>query len=189
MTPSAGAVVNETAQLAAVGEATAAAPATVTAQLLTTETDTTDLTAVPSTGALVYDDLAGQNADVRFTVTSTRVKKDILLTAAPIQAVSYTTEMTLSDGLAPTLHEDGTVFIRDAEENEVFRIVAPYMTDAADELSWEVAVELEQNADVWRLTVTPDLAWLRDEARVHPVTIDPTVTTSANNNAANVWDT
>lgn len=162
------------------------------AQVLTAEpvivpADTVDMSASKTTGMVLYEDLVGQNADVRLTVTPVKVKEDILLTAVPAQAVSYTTRLTLSAGLVPTLGEDGTVFIRDTEGADVFRIAAPYMTDAMDELSQDVEVELLFVNGAWELTVTPDMVWLTDAARVYPVTIDPTV--YASNNATNTWDT
>ena len=162
------------------------------AQVLTAEpvvvpADTVDISASKTTSLGLYEDLVGQNADVRLTVTPVKVKEDILLTAVPAQAVSYTTHLTLSAGLVPTLGEDGTVFIRDAEGADVFRIAAPYMTDAMDELSQDVEVELLFVNGAWELMVTPDMEWLTDAARVYPVTIDPTV--YASNNATNTWDT
>ncbi len=150
-------------------------------------TDTVDTSARKTTGTVLYEDLAGQNTDVRLTVTPVKVKEDILLTAAPTQAVSYTTRLTLSAGLTPTLGEDGTVFIRDSKGVDVFRIAAPYMTDAMDELSQDVDVDLLFVGGAWELTVTPNMDWLTDTARVYPVTIDPTV--YASNNASNTWDT
>ncbi len=145
------------------------------------------MAAEKTVSALVYNDLADQDTDVRFTVTPLKVKEDFLLDKAPNEAISYTTLLYLSDGLTPTVLEHGDISVTDEDGREIFCIASPYMTDAADEMSADIAVDFKQDGDGWRLTVTPDLAWLQDDARVYPVTVDPTV--YATNNAANTWDT
>ena len=145
------------------------------------------MAAEKTVSALVYNDLADQDTDVRFTVTPLKVKEDFLLDKAPDEAISYTTLLYLSDGLTPTVLEHGDISVTDEDGREIFCIASPYMTDAADEMSADIAVDFKRDGDGWRLTVTPDLAWLQDDARVYPVTVDPTV--YATNNAANTWDT
>ena len=145
------------------------------------------MAAEKTVSALVYNDLADQDTDVRFTVTPLKVKEDFLLDKAPDEAISYTTLLYLSDGLTPTVLEYGDISITDEDGREIFCIASPYMTDAADEMSADIAVDFKRDGDGWRLTVTPDLAWLQDDARAYPVTVDPTV--YATNNAANTWDT
>lgn len=170
------------------------APAEIQAELIeisepepVTVWDCEEITAQKAVGALVYNDLAANGVDVRFTVTPLKVKEDFLLDEAPAEVVSYTSLLTLSEGLSPTVLEYGDISISDEEGEEVFCIAAPYMTDAAGESSSDIAVSFEQQGGAWRLTVTPDLNWLQDEARVYPVTVDPTVYPI--NNAANTKDT
>ena len=170
------------------------APAEIQAELIeisepepVTVWDCEEITAEKAVGALVYNDLAANGVDVRFTVTPLKVKEDFLLDEAPAEVVSYTSLLTLSEGLSPTVLEYGDISISDEEGEEVFCIAAPYMTDAAGESSSDIAVSFEQQGGAWRLTVTPDLNWLQDEARVYPVTVDPTVYPI--NNAANTKDT
>lgn len=157
----------------------------------TVENDATEqensLQAVRNIGKIRYTELLGQETEVRLTVTPLKVKEDILLESAPAQSTSYTTRLTLSAGLIPVLGEDGTVFVRDTAGVDVFRIAAPYMTDAVEEISQEIDVSLSAVGSDWELTVTPNWDWLTDSARVYPVTIDPTV--YASNNATNTWDT
>lgn len=152
-------------------------------------TNAVSMNAEKATGALVYSDLADGEADVRYTVTPLQVKEDYILAEAPRHAVSYTAKLSLSDGLTPALTEDGGVQIASAGGNVIFEIAAPYMTDAAGEYSDDVTLTLRQTGNHWKLTVTPDLAWLQDDARVYPVAVDPTVEVDATNNAANTWDT
>ncbi len=157
----------------------------------TVESDATEqensLQAVRNIGKIRYTELLGLETEVRLTVTPLKVKEDILLESAPAQSTSYTTRLTLSAGLIPVLGEDGTVFVRDTAGVDVFRIAAPYMTDAVEEISQEIDVSLSAVGSDWELTVTPNWDWLTDSARVYPVTIDPTV--YASNNATNTWDT
>ena len=149
--------------------------------------DSEEITADKAISALVYHNLAANDADVRFTVTPLKVKEDFLLDEAPDGVVSYTSLLTLSAGLSPSVLEYGDIAISDEEGEEIFRIAAPYMTDAAGETSSDIAVSFERDGRAWKLTVTPDLNWLQDEARVYPVTVDPTVYPI--NNAANTKDT
>lgn len=140
-----------------------------------------------ATGALVYPDLADETTDVRYTVTPLMVKEDFILPKAPNHAVSYGAKLSLSQGLTPALTEDGGAAVSDEQGNVIFRIAAPYMTDAAGEQSENVTLSLVRTGNHWKLTVTPDLEWLRDEERVYPVTVDPA--TYPENNAANTLDT
>lgn len=62
---------------------------------------------------------------------------------------------------------------RDAEEQMVFTLKTPYMYDAADAISGDIEIAVVQEGEDCTITYTPDSAWLNDEARVYPVTIDP----------------
>ena len=58
---------------------------------------------------------------------------------------------------------------------------APLMKDASGAKSEQLKVALEEDTeekDTWRITLMPDHSWLRDAARVYPVTVDPLTTSS-----------
>lgn len=88
---------------------------------------------------------------------------------------AYTVRMDTA-GLSASLDETGGVVLKDQEEKEVFRIAPPLLYDAADEISLDVGVSLEQSGDQCVIIYTPDRAWLEAPERQWPVVIDPTVT-------------
>ena len=113
---------------------------------------------------------------VQYIVSGSRIKESILLDAVP-QQTAWTFDLQTT--LTARLQDDRSVLLCDGDE-PVLLIEAPYMFDSAGEYSQAVEVELTQTAAGLRYTVTPDAAWLRDESRVYPVTIDPTVQTDLN---------
>lgn len=114
------------------------------------------------------------SAAVQYIVSGSRIKESILLEAVP-QQTAWTFDLQTT--LTARLQDDRSVLLCDGDE-PVLLIEAPYMFDNAGEYSQAVEVELTQTATGLRYTVTPDTAWLRDESRVYPVTIDPTVQTN-----------
>ncbi len=84
------------------------------------------------------------------------------------------------DGLTAILRDDGGIDLTDSETGETpYRIPAPFMVDANDEISYDVAYTLEQVGDgAYLLTVTADSTWIDTRDRAFPVSIDPSVSTS-----------
>ena len=84
------------------------------------------------------------------------------------------------DGLTAILRDDGGIDLTDSETGETpYRIPAPFMVDANDEISYDVAYTLEQVGDgAYLLTVTADSTWIDARDRAFPVSIDPSVSTS-----------
>ena len=78
--------------------------------------------------------------------------------------------------------QDGTdVVFEAAEGTEVYRLSAPYMTDAAGAVSRGLTLTLtddggKKNKEVY-VRLEADGEWLGAEDRVYPVTIDPVVST------------
>ncbi len=121
------------------------------------------------------------DTDLLYTVDNERVKEEIVLKAAPaaVTSLAYTYDLNLK-GLTATKRADNSVEFKDASGKAVFAMPAPFIVDSSGkpevEYSDSVQVALaDLGAGVLRLTLTPDLAWLTDPARVYPVTIDPTV--------------
>ncbi|MDP9352378.1 MAG: DNRLRE domain-containing protein, partial [Chloroflexota bacterium] len=121
------------------------------------------------------------DTDLLYTVDNERVKEEIVLKATPaaVTSLAYTYDLNLK-GLTATKRADNSVEFKDASGKAVFTMPAPFMVDSSGkpevEYSDSVQVALaDLGAGVLRLTLTPDLAWLTDPARVYPVTIDPTV--------------
>lgn len=123
--------------------------------------------------SVLYPEALGSGVDVRYTVLPYKIKEDILL-AAPGVLTSYTMRVD-AVGLTPCLNPDGSVAFAEPDGDIRFLIQSPYMFDAGEGLSHDIAVTLGSDNGTVLVTYTPDAAWLNDPERVYPVTIDPTL--------------
>ena len=80
-----------------------------------------------------------------------------------------------AEGLTASLNERGSITLTDSEGEVIYEIPVPYMFDAAGETSYAVEYSLEGMEGDYILTVTADAAWIEDESRSFPVSIDPTI--------------
>jgi RHS repeat-associated protein len=117
-----------------------------------------------------------------YVSTPEGLKETLVLTRAP-RTTAWAFDLALT-GLTPRLERDGSVSLsRPSVKDADFFIPAPSMSDSSgardgDDFSPAVHYELSGDSPVWRLRVVADAAWLADPARVYPVMIDPSVTTS-----------
>ena len=85
--------------------------------------------------------------------------------------------------------EDGIILLRSGE-TEVCRMDSPVMIDDAQAFSSDIEMKLtslkdNENNHEYRITVTPSAEWLKDSARVYPVSIDPTISFGGTNSNTN----
>lgn len=73
------------------------------------------------------------------------------------------------------LNDDKSVSFYDENANELYRISAPYMTDAIGEYSTAIDVDLKESQNGYLLKLKPNEEWLYDEKREYPIKIDPTM--------------
>ncbi|NNJ07593.1 DNRLRE domain-containing protein [Streptomyces sp. PKU-MA01144] len=127
---------------------------------------------------------AVDGADLSYEVGPGRVKENIVLAERPDGPMSFTFTLD-AEGLIPKARKDGSVaFYGELPHTPALVIPAPYMTDAkkADAsvhgrtYSTKVTQKLTHQGKSWKLTVTPDAAWLAAKERQYPVVIDPTIT-------------
>lgn len=119
------------------------------------------------------------STDITYEISGQKLKESFIFHTPPVrQSWSFRLHYT---GLVSVVQPFGAVhFYAQGQEDEepVFIIEAPYMADAGDSLSMDVAVSVTPAQGGCVYTITPDAAWLNDPARVYPVVLDPTVTTS-----------
>ncbi|WP_460714986.1 DNRLRE domain-containing protein [Nocardioides dilutus] len=116
---------------------------------------------------------------VRFDSETWGVKETIILSAPPVTAPSYVSDLVLSAGLTPELTDTNEIVVRDADGGIRFRVRAPFMEDSSgtpEGFSTAVKYTLSETGSGWRLSMKPDYEWLIDPARVYPVLVDPTTT-------------
>lgn len=137
-----------------------------------------------------FEDLVPAADEVVYRATDTGVKESITLDTPPTAAVSYSYVLSTPEGVTPHLTGNGVVEFRNAQDALVLLIPAGHMLDstpAEEGYSNDVDYQLTQTSSGWKLTMTPDLGWLQDPARVYPVIIDPTVTAPDKNPQKDCW--
>ena len=128
---------------------------------------------------------AGQSAGVslRYSVSQHKIKEDIVISNKSA-VTDFVTTLDVG-ALTAVKQEDGSVLLVDEYGDTAYTVGVPFMYDADYNVSYNVAVTVEQTGSVCRITYAPDREWLN--AAVYPVVLDPTVTSSEY--YANIVDT
>jgi RHS repeat-associated protein len=119
------------------------------------------------------------NVDVRYTISSAKLKEDIILKNSLAQNVFYS-EYDIGSLMA-VQSNDQTIELYDPGRPESAQIVlsAPVMSDAIGNISLDVKIEIvSQNNNKLIIKTTADQTWLTDLSTIYPVTIDPTTYTA-----------
>lgn len=139
---------------------------------------------VTADGATVtFPEALGSGADVRYQVTSSSLKEEIVL-AEPSAQSRFTFTLQL-DGLRAAERPDGSIgfYEHDTDTEPLLVMPAPFMFDSGDDpespygAPWSPAVSQSLYGEGEQLTVvvSADADWLADPAREYPVVIDPTI--------------
>lgn len=112
-----------------------------------------------------------EGVDLQYIVMPDGVKENVVLRDAGTQrrfVMTYTVGKLKAEEV-----DSRTIALRDGEET-VFTITAPEMSDAGGAVSDKVSLKLlsEKNGKL-RIEVSGDSAWLDEEGREYPVTLDP----------------
>lgn len=128
-------------------------------------------------------------ATVKYKVLPDAVREYFVFESEPTRSAAA--EITIKcEGLTPTATRDGQILFCDNDGSPVFAITAPYMTDAAGNVSTDVDISIEEKRDgsgEYVYTITPSSEWLHSSDREYPITIDPDVVT--NLSASAILDT
>ena len=121
---------------------------------------------------------AFHGVDIRYTIGPESLKEDLVLKQS--DAVHAFTWRYAPGGLKAR-QEGADIVFEDAGGREAYRLSAPYMTDAAGEVSHGLTLTLtddggEKNKEAY-VRLEADAGWLAAEERAYPVVIDPVVTT------------
>ncbi len=122
--------------------------------------------------ALEYADVIS-GADIRYENYANTIKESIII-SEPQSEYVYSFVLA-TEGLTPSLQEDGSVLLISEDGSVPYRIPAPYMFDGNSEYSFDAYYTLEPVGNEWLFTVTADADWINAEERVFPVFLDPTV--------------
>jgi len=105
------------------------------------------------------------------------VKEEITLDN-PLAPRLYRYGLDFSQGLAPSLQEDGSIKVKDKGGDLFATLPAPTIADAGGAppaSAVHYSLQKGSEAGQWTLAVEADEAWLSDPERAWPVTIDPPV--------------
>ncbi|GAA2965655.1 DNRLRE domain-containing protein [Actinokineospora diospyrosa] len=153
-------------------------------------------TAVEGGNSVRYNDvLAG--AELRYRVTPSALKEEIVLQAPPREAV-YRFRLRLNGVTAQAMPDGSIAFHGPDGGPPLYTMPKPFMTDAAPDAksphgkAWsdKVTQTVQQRGDDITVTIAADRGWLADPARRYPVVIDPTIKvepTSTGGQDAQIW--
>ena len=123
--------------------------------------------------SVIYRDIL-TNVDIEYILNGSSIKENIII-KEKTNEYSYAFELDLN-GLSATLEEDGSVSIFDSYNNIVSMIPAPIIYDANGAFGFANYSLSKQNATgKYILTASADTAWMNDEERSFPVTLDPAI--------------
>ena len=111
-------------------------------------------------------------ATLRYENYGNTVKESIVI-EAPQETYSYTFALE-TEGLTPTLLEDGSIILSASDGAIIYTIPTPYMIDANKDISYDAAYTLSGSNGEYTLTVTADEDWINAPERAFPVLLDPT---------------
>lgn len=150
----------------------------VTAQLAATATplslnDAPEDPFVPETlsASVLYDNVY-DGVDLKYEAFGYNVKESIVVNK-PLAQYAFSFVLQLGN-LTPTLQSDGSILLKNEQDETVYLIPAPYMIDALGNTSDAAAYTLEARQNgAYLLKVEADAQWMN--AAQFPVAIDPTI--------------
>ena len=130
---------------------------------------------VETDNTVVYSEVL-PGMDENIYIKGMTVKENLILKSPEVS--SKITFLYHTKKLHPVYEENSINLLNDQNE-EIFTITAPYMKDVSGEKSEMITVDLEEiGKDRFKVIFSVDETWLKSEARVYPVIVDPVTTTS-----------
>lgn len=117
-----------------------------------------------------------QNISIRYTVMHNKVEEDIIIEE---KSNISSFDMVMDIGLLKAeVQQDNSVLFIDENGETVFCVGAPYMSDGANEVCYDINVIVDQTDNQCIIKMTPNHDWLSSDDRVYPILLDPSITTS-----------
>lgn len=130
-------------------------------------------------GEGVYEEIL-PGIDLHYSIQGEQLKENIRLNRKEAAEQELSFQLT-HPGMELRSEEDGGLGLYDSENQEsgrIFRLVKPYMYDAAGNQSLQVEFQVEIGTESSVIKVVPDREWMQDTERVYPIVIDPMTETS-----------
>ncbi len=144
-----------------------------------TDESTSMLYANKAQSKIYYYDAFGKDSamDVTYKVTHNKVKEDIIINKKT--DFSSLNVHVNSGALVPRLCEDNSIEFVNSDGNVIFTLCKPYMYDAAGEVLYDIAIDINGVKNGYSISYTPNHEWMNDPQRVYPIVLDPTVISSS----------
>lgn len=130
------------------------------------------------TSTVIYSDIM-KDVDITYDVISENVKENIILKSSSAVDNKFVFNLDVGESI-PKLNEDKSISIYNTKNEEISKFDSPLMFDSNFEYSNDIEVTLNKDDKNYVMEIKPSVEWLKDEKRVYPITIDPTVTTPLN---------
>ena len=137
-------------------------------QMAISEASANDMRILPNLSSVITYPGALNGADISYVVGPTGIRELITVDNAAQLSANYTMEVTCS-GLAP-MAEGGEIRFFDADSDEVFKITAPIIMDAAGEETSDITLQLGPMAELQMI----------DELKNFSVEVQPSETNDNN---------
>lgn len=125
--------------------------------------------------------------DINYSITSRKVKENFVINR-PNKINSYLIDLNCP-GLDACVERENQILLKNNLGEVIFTIEAPLMFDASGSTSEDIVLQLvSKGVSTCRIAVIPDLSWIEEEARVYPITIDPTYGVSSSLIQQNIID-
>ncbi|OIH94366.1 PA14 domain-containing protein [Curtobacterium sp. MCBA15_001] len=149
------------------------------------QVDASDQPGAKASHGVAYDDVL-PGTDMTYQVYPAGVKESLILDAAPSSSHPVYRWKVHAPGLQVQDGPAGSIAFVDATGRTVFSTPTPVMTDSSgtagvsDDAVATLPVTIDHVSGAeWTISLTPDADWLRDPARVYPVTVDPSIENGA----------
>lgn len=117
--------------------------------------------------------------DLQYTAKGNSVKEDIIINK-PVEEQTFKYRIKCGD-LDVTVKDNILYAYKKGDDDPVFKIAAPYMSDNSGEVSQHVQISLDEIDGAKVLVTAPDWEWINDESRAYPVIIDPVIELNVSN--------
>lgn len=125
---------------------------------------------------VIYENAYEDILDIRYSISHLKLKEDLILKKES-DFDSYKVTYSIKNAVV-NVNSDGSVDFYNTDGLYLFTESIPIMYDANESYSTDIAVSATCSSSAVEIIYTPSKSWLNDEARVYPITIDPTAETS-----------
>lgn len=123
---------------------------------------------------IVYEDVFS-GVNLQYFITPTGVKENIVLKDSNVSNKYYITYQ-IHDMIVDQI-DDYTIVLKNNNSEEVYRINAPYMTDANGDVSTQLQLQIiSQENEELKVCLIADYGFIHSFLRAFPITIDPEIT-------------